>query len=567
LHEGKKVLTRYEGRDEFSSNGTRIGKCSVIVIILICIILIAAMMHYYPEIFKKPLKRQKRDVIGIIRIEGYILDHKTANEYVALINEGLRNDSIKGVVLLVDSGGGYADYIEEIYADLLKFKDSNVSKPLIASVIRALSGGYYITVACDYIYVLNSSFVGNVGAIGLVPPILIPSERVIESGPHKLTGEPILSGYFTLNRVVDNFVSAIEMGRGSRLKISSAELRKASIYLGCEAVKLGLVDAIGGLQDAIDKAAEEANVTEYAIEELKIPRGEESLQPSSEEGFTNQENITLETLIKLHPPPAFYYIYLPSYAISKSNVSEQILPFGNMSLPSGGAKVLIDLSHGNMISWWVLDTLISELAERDVTVSFISQAEALEEKLGNASCLIVASPTKMYSDIECETIEAFVKEGGLLLLFFDPAWEYIGTPGLLQGITAPINSLSARFGISFAKGYLYNEEEYFGIYRNVYIQRFRMNPITKNLNSIVFFTATHIRSRWKGIAWTSDDTYSSVAEKAGRYAVMAWVDEGNGTVIAFGDLTFLQEPYCYVEDNYKIIENVASVIAEKVKSS
>ena len=567
MHEGKKVLTRYEGRDEFSSNGTRIGKCSVIVIILICIILIAAMMHYYPEIFKKPLKRQKRNVIGIIRIEGYILDHKTVNEYVALINESLRNDSIRGVVLLVDSGGGYADYIEEIYTDLLKFKDSNVSKPLIASVIRALSGGYYITVACDYIYVLNSSFVGNVGAIGLVPPILIPSERVIESGPHKLTGEPILSGYFTLNRVVDNFVSAIEMGRGSRLRISSAELRKASIYLGCEAVKLGLADAIGGLQDAIDKAAKEANVTEYAIEELKIPRREESLQPSSEEGFMNQENITLETLIKLHPPPAFYYIYLPSYAISKSNVSEQIVPFGNMSLPSGGAKVLIDLSHGNMISWWVLDTLISELAERDVTVGFISQAEVLEKRLGNASCLIVASPTEMYSDIECETIEAFVKEGGLLLLFFDPAWEYIGTSGLLQGITAPINSLSARFGISFAKGYLYNEEEYFGIYRNVYIKRFRMNPITKNLNSIVFFTAAHIRSRWKGIAWASDDTYSSVAEKAGRYAVMAWVDEGNGTVIAFGDLTFLQEPYCYVEDNYKIIENVASVIAEKVKSS
>jgi len=560
-------LTRYEERNAFSSNGTRIGKCGVVVIILICIILFAAMMHYYPEIFKKSLKRQKRDVIGIIRIKGYILDHKTVNEYVTLINESLRNDSIRGVVLLIDSGGGYADYIEEIYADLLKFKDPNISKPLIASVIRALSGGYYIAVACDYIYVLNSSFVGSIGAIGSVPPVLIPSERVIESGPHKWTGESVLSGYFTLNRVVDSFVSAVEIGRGSKLKISAAELRKASVYLGCEALKLGLADAIGGLQDAIDKAAKEANVTEYAIEELKIPRKEESLQPSSEEGFMNQENITLETLIKLHPPPAFYYIYLPSYAISKSNVSEQIVPFGNISLPSGRAEVLIDLSHGNMISWWVLDTLISELAERDVTVGFISQAETLEKRLGNASCLIVASPTKMYSDIECETIEAFVNKGGLLLLFFDPAWEYIGTSGLLQGVITPINSLSTRFGISFAKGYLYNDEEYFGIYRNVYIKRFRMNPITKNLNSIVFFTATHIRSRWKGIAWTSDDTHSSIAEKAGRYAVMAWVDQGNGTVIAFGDLTFLQEPYCYVEDDYKIIENVASVIAEKVKSS
>ena len=315
-------MAGYEGRDEFSFNGTRIGKRGVIVIILVCIILIAAITRYYPIVFKKPLKPRKKNVIGIIRIEGYLLDYKTVNKYVTLIDESLRNDSIKGVVLLVNSGGGYADYIEEIYVDLLKFKDLNVSKPLVASVIRALSGGYYIAVACDYIYVLNSSFVGSVGAIGSIPPILVPSERVVESGPHKWTGEPILSGYFTLNRVVNNFISAIEKGRGSRLKISASELRRASIYLGCEAINLGLADAIGGLQDAINKVAEEANVTEYIIEDLRVPQKEELPRPISEEDFINQENITLETLIKLHPPPAFYYIYLSPNAISKSDVSE-----------------------------------------------------------------------------------------------------------------------------------------------------------------------------------------------------------------------------------------------------
>ncbi|RLI06200.1 hypothetical protein DRO22_01720, partial [Candidatus Bathyarchaeota archaeon] len=58
------------------------------------------------------------------------------------------------------------------------------------------------------------------------------------------------------------------------------------------------------------------------------------------------------------------------------------------------------------------------------------------------------------------------------------------------------------------------------------------------------------------------DTYSSVAEKADNYATIIWMSRGNGTVAAFGDLTFLEEPYCYVEDNYKLIQNLVSVMAE-----
>ena len=537
------------------SEKIQLGKREIAVIALICIILASAV--FYQWISRRPHLGRK-NIIGIIRIEGYILKSTTVNRYVKLINEAVRNDSIKGVVLVIDSGGGYADYVEEIYSDLLTLR--NTSKPLVASVIRALSGGYYIAVACDYIFVQNSSLVGSVGAIGLMPPILIPSESTIESGPYKWTGGPIFSGYTTLSSVVDNFIVAVENGRGSRLKVSTTELRKAMIYLGCEAIKLGLADEAGGLQEAIKKVADEAKLVEYEIEELELPKGKPSSSYASNMSTLSPrwENITLETLSRIHPPPSVYYIYLPPQAISQSNVSSEI----EKSLPAGVGNVIIDLSHGNRVSWWTFDILISELAKKGVAVSFISQWRDLDSKLDNASCLIVASPVEVYSAEESERIEKFVEKGGLLLFFFDPAWEYIGTSGLLQGIITPMNSLSVRFGFTFAKGYLYNEADYFGIYRNIYIREFAESPITENLDSIVFFTATHIRSTNMRVAWTSEDTYSSIAERADNYTAIVFTEKGNGTVAAFGDLTFLKEPYCYVADNYKLILNMVSLISQ-----
>ena len=529
----------------------------IAIIILILIIAASAIYYRYYQEGLSPILPAYEGTIAIIRIEGYILEADTVNRYVKLINRAILDESIKGVVLLIDSGGGYADYVEEIYSDLLEL---NKCKPLVASAVRALSGGYYIAVACKYIYVQKSSFIGSVGAIGFLPPILIPSEITIESGPHKWTGRSILSGYYSLNRVVDNFVAAVKKGRGSKLKISETELRKATVYLGCEAIKLGLADGPGGLQKAISKAAEMAGLVKYRVEELSIEREKAPSKPSGNTSALYEGNITLEMLMKLHPPPSFYYIYLPSKAAQSEALSIQ---HGTESSSAGGeGRVLIDLSHGNRVSWWMLDILISELIKRNVTVSFVSDWPVLDSKLNKASCLIVVSPTEVYSADEAERIRRFVDEGGLLLLFFDPAWEYIGQSGLSQGIIAPIDSLSSLFGITFAKGYLYNEEEYFGIYRNIYVKEFEDTPLTQNLNVLVFFTATHIRSMGKGIAWTSNTTRSSISERAGRYATIAQVKRGNGTVIAFGDVTFLEEPHCYVKDNYRLIENIASIIAK-----
>jgi hypothetical protein len=215
----------------------------------------------------------------------------------------------------------------------------------------------------------------------------------------------------------------------------------------------------------------------------------------------------------------------------------------------------VDLSHGNRVSTWELDILAAELAMRNMTLAFVETWDEVESTLGNSSALIVAAPTEPYSSEEGKRIEEFVDDGRMLLMFFDPASEYLEIPAL----NGPINSLANRFGLHFANGYLYNEEDHYGFYRNIYVRSFADSNLTRGLSSLVLFTAAHIRSN-RGVAWTSSDTYSSTAERSGNYTVITWAVD-NGTVAAFGDLTFLMEPYCYLEDNYRLVLNLVEAIA------
>ena len=546
----------YESNQEkgriFGTLRPRLGKRGFLAIVLILILVASGLI--YLNYTRPPALR--KDIIGIIKVEGYIETSSTASLYTDIINQAMLDDSVKAVVLVIDSGGGYANYVEQVYLDLMVLKEE---KPVVASIVTALSGGYYIAMAANYTYALPTSFVGSIGVIGTGPSILIPSETTLETGPYKVTGFSALLFPYNMSHALDNFVSAVNKSRTGRLKLSSTQLEKGMIYLGSEAVDVGLVDEAGSLQAAIGKAARLANLSTYNVIELTSHNSSTyaSLQGYSNYTSISSGNLTLKILDDLHPPPAIHYIYFPPQVTSQSS-SSPISP----ASASSNSDVIVDLSHGNQVSWWDLDILIAELASRNLTVSFVTQPDELGVKLENASRLIVACPTQVYMNEECSSIGEFVDRGGLLLMFYDPAWEYIGQEGLNQSIIAPVNSLATRFGISFAKGYLYNEAEHYGIYRNIYVKNFTSNSLTMNLNSLVLFTAAGIHSTGKGVAWTSNDTYSSVAEKADNYATIVLVDKGNGKIVAIGDLTFLNEPFCYVEDNYKLILNLVELIAK-----
>ena len=364
---------------------------------------------------------------------------------------------------------------------------------------------------------------------------------------------------------MDNFVSAVKLGRGDRLKISDIDLRRAKVYRGAEAVSLGLVDEIGSPQKAVEKAASMANLTEYEV--VVLSKGATvALQILKEELNSTRPAwsvLDLEMLSRINPPPAIYYLYLPPERLEYSTMQNHSkIEFEKLSsIGAGNRSVLIDVSHGNRIGGLELDVLAWELVRRNMTVEFIDDWRELRGRLQNSTALIIALPMISYSRDEVEDVRRFVKNGGILILLYDPASEYSKTPESVK----VINSIANAFRISFASGYLYNEEHYYGVYRNIYVTEFSDNPLTRNIGSLVFFTATYIRSEGQGIAWPPENTYSSQSERPGRYPVITF-SRNNGSVIAIGDITFMIEPYCYLEDDYKLITNLADYIASGGRS-
>jgi len=506
---------------------------------IIALLLVAVAVYY---------AQQKVGLVAVIRIKGYILTSDVADYYHSLIRKVSENSRVKAVVVVVDSFGGYSNYVEQLY---LSLKHLNERKPVVAVAVNALSGGYYICAAASYVFAHPSSFVGAVGVISTAPPLLVPSEVVVETGPYKHTGFSRLLFFSNLSHALDSFLLAIEEGRGSRLKASREELSRGLIYLGTEAVKLGLVDEIGTFDQALEKAVERAGLSIYKVVEL----GEEG---GAQKSIYSWSNVTVALLESLHPPPAIYYAYVSAAALASGQPLQQTGPF------TGGGKVVVDLSHGNMVSWWSLDALLAELAQRNVTAGFYGSWSEVEEALDDAACLVVAAPTWPYSEVEAKRVEEFVRRGGVLLLLFDPSYEYIGPRGLSNFVVAPINSLAARFGVTFSYGFLYSESDYYGIYRNVRVRDFSNTSLFKGVKELVLFTASAVRTN-HAAAWTSNTTYSSAAEAQDRYAAVALAKVGNGTVVAIGDITIFSEPYCRVADNRLFISNLADIVADAAR--
>lgn len=528
------------------------GKRAV-TLLLIIVLGISALWYLYATTLA-PVGGSRKNILGVIDITGPILQTSDADRYTGIINTAITNESIKAVVLKIDCPGGYANLIEQIYFDMLQLKSK---KPICAVAISALSGGYYIAVASDYIYVLPTSSIGNVGIIGVGPSTLIPSESTIESGPQKLTGYSKLTFSFSLSHALDSFVSAVVNGRKDHLKITLNEVKTGSIYMGSEAIMAGLADEVGSLQSAIQREAREAKITEYEIQDVNTIYETSMAANTSLQRTIQWRNLTLQTLDEMNPPPALYYLYLPSTMLAQGLQSNQTSAIVSSNVTkSGKGLVLIDETHGNLASESDFNKLMGELTMRNVTSGLVYTWKELDEDLENASCLIVASPTTAYSKEEVDRVEKFVNAGGLVLLFYDPAAEHVQASALFE----PINSLAARFGIFFAEGYLYNQQQNYGNYRNIYVNDFANHNLTQGLSRLVFFTATHIYTSGKNLAWTSNTTYSSTLEKAGNYTTIA-VSGANANVIAFGDMSFLEEPYCGVEDNGQLMQNLATLIA------
>lgn len=513
-----------------------------LVVILASSIIFGSMLMYFSG----------RGYVGIIRIRGYILTERDRDLVVRMLDYVAKNDSIRAIVVEIDSGGGWVAPIEEVYYRLRALGEK---KPVVASITgTAASGGYYIAVAAKKIFCLSSSDIGNVGVIGYMPPkeqieTILRDESVIVTGPYKIGGGSERTFTWTVRGLLSGFLKAIVDGRGGRLNASKAELSKGLVYTGGEALKLGLVDEFGSTMEAEESAASMAGITEYETVDVLSAAS----SPGSQLSYSfSSPVISLRELRELNQSPCLYYVY--SGMVGSREYYEELEPYDRkvghaswQSLGEGEGCVLFDASHLNAYSQDEMIPLLAEIVSRGHKVSFLEAREALKERLGNAEAFVVISPGETYSEDEIASIKGFVDGGGKLLLVMDPTRTY----------ARYINPLAAEFGVLYANGYLYNVEENYGNFRNVIAVPRGENNITEGVERLVFYTATRLYSGL-GIVFATNNTFWSEAEEVGDFPVICLLNDGRA--LAIGDQTFFMEPYVEAEGDARLVSNIANFL-------
>jgi len=239
-----------------------------------------------------------RPKIATITISGEIFEQTYADDILDMLRYARDDNAIKGVVLQIDSPGGYVSLIEPIYLDVLRLRQQ---KPVVTSVATtAASGGYYIAVASNFIYAEPTSQLGSIGAWVSLPTPEEVSEEMATTGPFKATGGSRRKALSILETVKQEFVSAVITQRGDRLKLSEEELSGAEIYTGIESLRYGLIDDIGTKTDAIAKAASLAHIRNYEVVELYVPKPDIL--------FFSMEDLKSQTGLM----SIYYYLYFES---------------------------------------------------------------------------------------------------------------------------------------------------------------------------------------------------------------------------------------------------------------
>jgi protease-4 len=212
--------------------------------------------------------RESESTVAVVEMHGTITGD-TATAVVDNLREARRSDSVEAVVLDINSPGGTAAASEQLY---LAVKRTQQEIPVVTSVTGlAASGGYYMAAPSDRIYVTPASTVGSVGVRATVPPDGIPAGQVI-TGPDKgstATDAEVRRRVEALRRA---FVGSVLDERAESLTLDAAELSYAKVYSGATGVELGLADEVGGLDAAIQDAANRADLGGYEVVRMESPQ-------------------------------------------------------------------------------------------------------------------------------------------------------------------------------------------------------------------------------------------------------------------------------------------------------
>lgn len=260
--------------------------------IFISAVLLLAVLSFVVSLLKGNNNEEKTvtvpDRVAVINIDGTIISGAGGNDnlfnqtagvtsgtLMRQIREAAADDSVKALVLRIDSGGGSATAAEEVGRELARFKEKT-KKPIVATMGNTgASAAYWIAVcASDKVYANATTLTGSIGVYmpymnteELFKKIGISSSK-IKSGPYKdilssdrpMTPEEQAILQNIVNEIYNQFVVTVAAGR--KMEESKVrELADGRVYTGLQAKNLGLVDEIGDYYDALAAAGELAQIT------------------------------------------------------------------------------------------------------------------------------------------------------------------------------------------------------------------------------------------------------------------------------------------------------------------
>jgi protease-4 len=236
------------------------------------------------------------DRILLVRIDGMIVAGESgftfmggaatgSDEVVEQIERATDEPAIKGILLRINSPGGSAAGSQEIYDAIVSARQQGVIVVTSMADVAA-SGGYYVAAPSDHIFANPATVTGSIGVIaihqdmsGLLQKVGIKSE-VIKSGELKdmlgptapLSDKARAVVDALVKQVYEQFAQAVVDGREDLSREQVDQLADGRVYTGQQAVENGLIDDLGGMQHALEKAGELAGIVgKPELEEVRPP--------------------------------------------------------------------------------------------------------------------------------------------------------------------------------------------------------------------------------------------------------------------------------------------------------
>lgn len=210
---------------------------------------------------------------GDVAVEG---DGLTSTEVCKLLREARENKTIKSVVLRVNSPGGSALASDEIWREVKLTND--VKKVIVSMGDVAASGGYYIATPATRIFAEPTTITGSIGVFGMLPYLgdfmkdkLGLSFDYVQTNAHsvislnkKMSPEELNAIQSEVEDIYSDFLNRVAEGRKMTVEQVN-KIARGRVWTGSDALKIGLVDELGGLNDAIQYAAKVAGVKEPKV--------------------------------------------------------------------------------------------------------------------------------------------------------------------------------------------------------------------------------------------------------------------------------------------------------------